>query len=177
MPQHWGLRLCICSEINCGVTGQRLGLCTGPEEQRHRCQGKEGQVCSWERQIEESEKGPVRTIFRVCRQSWTRTHTHTHRNHRRTGWGKGAEDSRGEHDENSKGIAGFLTECREWAGKLSQQRECTKKRLGMQLRLRTNGEPNSKPKVREEKTKTQRPLTRSQKCFGFISKLGVMSRE
>lgn len=106
------------------------------------------------------------------------THAHAHTQKPPTnGVGKGSGDSRGEHDENSKGTAGFLTECREWAGKLSQQRECTKKRLGMQLRLRTNGEPNSKPKVREEKTKTQRPLTRSQKCFGFISKLGVMSRE
>lgn len=68
------------------------------------------------------------------------THAHAHTQKPPTkGVGKGSEDSRREHNENSKGTAGFLTECREWAGKLSQQQECTKKRLGMQLRLQTNG--------------------------------------
>ena len=90
----------------------------------------------------EIRKGLIRKIPRVCRQSWTHTraHTHTHTETTDKGGGEGERGFQaGGHNENGQGTAGSLTCAGQWAGKLSQQRECTQKRLGMQLRLQTNG--------------------------------------
>ena len=96
--------------------------------------------------MKESERDLYRKFSSVQTKLDARSHALTTPT---KGVGKGSAGGRaGEevHNENSEGTAGALTQCGgEWARKLSQQREHTKKRPGMQLWLQTMVNQTQKP--------------------------------